>query len=122
MKPERRGGSARQRIAAVADLTEGATLKFQFKRQGRVVEGFLARFQDRFVAYENVCQHLPVSLDYDDNRFFTKDGDHFICQTHGALYEPATGRCVRGPCVGERLHPLPIEEADGSIWLRLGIP
>lgn len=119
MKGERRGPIARQRIAAVADLVEAATIKFQFRRQGRVGEGFVARFQGRCVAYENVCQHLPVSLDYGDNRFFTKDGDHFICQTHGALYEPNTGRCVRGPCEGERLRPLPVEEADGIIWLRL---
>jgi nitrite reductase/ring-hydroxylating ferredoxin subunit len=108
----------RQRIAAVAELTEGVTVKFQFERQGRRVEGFVARVRGRFVAYENVCQHLPLSLDHDDNRFFTTDGAHFICQTHGALYEPATGRCVRGPCVGARLRRLPVEVAEGGVWLR----
>jgi len=31
-----------------------------------------------------------------------------ICSTHGALYEPISGRCTAGPCVGDRLTALPL--------------
>jgi nitrite reductase/ring-hydroxylating ferredoxin subunit len=109
----------RIRIASASSVSEGSTQKFQFVRDGKTVAGFIARVQGRLVAYENVCRHLPVSLDYDDNRFFTEDGAHFICQTHGAIYEPARGLCVRGPCAGAKLKPLPIRVSKGQIWLEL---
>ncbi len=105
------------RIVDIDNLAEGRTVKFHFDREGRKVEGFLARFEGRFVAYENVCRHIPISLDYGDDRFFSRDGKHFLCQTHGALYEPHSGLCVRGPCEGDRLKPLNIAVRDGAVWL-----
>ncbi len=107
----------RTRIAATKDLLNSVTIKFEFTRGQRTVEGFLACHQGKIVAYENLCRHLPLTLDYDDNRFFTADGQHFVCQTHGAMYEPLTGLCVRGPCEGAKLKPLPIEVRDGTVWL-----
>ena len=107
-----------QRLLALRELKPGTTHKFQFKRGGKIREGFLARLGRKVVAYENVCQHLPLPLDYDDGRFFTTDGAHFLCQTHGALYEPRSGRCVRGPCEGESLKPLKVVLKDGILWLK----
>jgi nitrite reductase/ring-hydroxylating ferredoxin subunit len=109
----------RIRLAATHDVPGGTTLKFRFPRQGRTVDGFLACFKGKFVAYENVCRHLPLTLDYGDNRFFTDDGRHFACQTHAAIYEPRSGLCVRGPCLGARLMRLPIKVLQGSVWLLL---
>jgi nitrite reductase/ring-hydroxylating ferredoxin subunit len=106
-----------RRIAATTDLIEGTTLKFRFLREGLDREGFLARFQGTIVAYENLCRHLPLPLDYDDDRFFATDGRHFVCQTHGAIYEPLTGLCVRGPCAGSSLKSLPIQVRADSVWL-----
>jgi nitrite reductase/ring-hydroxylating ferredoxin subunit len=108
---------SRVKIGRAADLKESGTLKFQFTHNGRPADGFLARFQGNLVAYENRCRHLPLKLDYDDGRFFTRDGHHFICQTHNAIYEPLTGLCIQGPCEGESLKPLKIEVVKGEIWL-----
>lgn len=105
------------RLTETSRLSEGQTLKFQFPRNGRTVEAFLARVQGQWVAYENVCRHIPITLDYGDDRFFTRDGKHFICQSHGALYEPLTGECVGGPCVGEKLKMVKVVEEDGVVWL-----
>jgi nitrite reductase/ring-hydroxylating ferredoxin subunit len=42
---------------------------------------------------------------------------HFLCIHHGALFEPATGRCVRGPCDGDALRRLKVvPDADG-LWV-----
>ena len=105
------------KIADENDLLEGETVKFAFERDGQQIHGFAARFRGKVVAYENVCRHIPISIDYDDNRFFSEDGRHFVCQTHGAVYEPLTGKCIRGPCPGERLFRLRIEVDGGVIWL-----
>ncbi|MBA4149719.1 MAG: Rieske 2Fe-2S domain-containing protein [Verrucomicrobia bacterium] len=105
------------RIADAGQLAEGETLKFEFKRAGRLVEGFLACFAGQHVAYENICRHIAISLDYGDGRFFAKDGQHFICQSHGAVYEPLTGVCVRGPCAGDQLKSLRISVENDGVWL-----
>ncbi len=107
------------KIARVEDIAEGATLKFPIPREGRPAEGFLARHQGNLVAYENQCRHLPLHLDFDTGRFFTPDGNHFICQTRWSIYEPLTGLCVRGPCEAESLKPLKIEVIDGVVWLEI---
>lgn len=112
---------SRKQIALANELTEGKTLKVQFTRGGKLVDAFVARFRGQLVAYENLCRHLPLTLDYDDDRFFSRDGKHFICQTHGAIYDPVTGLCVRGPCQGESLKPLKIEVRGGAVWLVEGL-
>ena len=106
----------RHRIAPANELAEGQTLKFEFEREGISREGFIARYQGQLVAYENVCRHLPLTLDYGDNRFFTRNGQHFVCQNHGALFDPGSGLCTRGPCEGASLKPLKIEEQENTIW------
>jgi nitrite reductase/ring-hydroxylating ferredoxin subunit len=108
--------SRRRRIASVKELKQKGTLKFTFVHEGIHREAFLAHFQGEIRAYENVCRHLPLSLDYGNGRFFTPDGRHFVCQTHGAIYEPLTGECIAGPCVGASLKRLSIEIVEGEIW------
>ncbi len=98
-------------------MSDGVTVKFSFVRGGRPMQGFLTRFKGQLVAYENRCRHLPVTLDGGNGRFFESEGNHFVCQSHGAMYEPLTGLCVRGPCEGESLKPLRFELKDGAIWL-----
>ena len=107
---------ARIKIAAVADIAEGTTVKFSFTRGDRPQEGFVGRFKGELFGYENTCRHLPITLDYADNRFFDSKGETLVCQTHGAVYEPDTGLCTRGPCAGASLFPLEISEEDGVLW------
>ena len=103
------------KIARADDVAEGETVKFSIPRDGRPLEGFLARYQGKLVAYENRCRHLPVSLDFFEGQFFTQDGQHFVCHNHNALYEPLTGLCTQGPCEGQSLKALP----DRSHWMAM---
>ena len=105
-------------IGKSEELAEGRTIKFSFKQDGISYDGFAARFQGQVVAYFNRCMHIPVNLDYGDNRFFRGDGKYFICQAHGATYEPLTGKCVEGPCSGGKLKKLVIEEQDQELWVQ----
>ena len=106
---------ARIRIAVAEKIEEGKTITFSFTHDDRSQEGFVGRFKGKLFAYENTCRHLPLSLDYGDNRFFDSKGETLICQTHGAVYEPDTGLCVRGPCAGASLLALEIVEEDGVV-------
>ena len=107
---------SRIRIAEIDEIKEGETIKFSFNRGERPQEGFVGRFKGRIFAYDNTCRHLPISLDYGDNRFFDSKGGTLVCQTHGAVYEPDTGLCTRGPCAGASLYALEVIEEDGVLW------
>jgi nitrite reductase/ring-hydroxylating ferredoxin subunit len=108
----------RKRLARVTDLAEGMTIKFEFTRAGGRIQGFIACYQGQLIAFENRCQHLPLPLDDGEGLFFTPDGRHLRCRNHGALFEPLSGQCVRGPCEGASLRRLSIEVSKGTVWLR----
>lgn len=68
-------------------------------------------------AYVNSCPHQFIPLEIFPGYFFTEDGKHLICSGHGALFEPDTGKCVLGPCLGDSLQPLAITEKDSAVYL-----
>jgi nitrite reductase/ring-hydroxylating ferredoxin subunit len=105
-----------RQIATLSELKAKKAVKFQYRQEGISREGFVAFFEGRVVAYENVCRHVPITLDYGDSRFFDAEGSHFICQTHGATYEPLTGKCIAGPCTGASLKPLRVKIEGEGIW------
>ena len=105
-----------QRLTTLSELNEKKTITFNYRQEGIQREGFVAVFAGQVFAYENVCRHIPITLDYGDGRFFNAGGTHFVCQTHGATYEPTTGKCTGGPCVGASLKPLRVEVIDGVVW------
>ncbi|MCS1409355.1 MAG: hypothetical protein M2R45_02535 [Verrucomicrobia subdivision 3 bacterium] len=107
----------KMKISKTAAVQEGQAVLFRIVRARRYVHGFLIRYQGEIFAYENKCRHLPLSLDYDDGRFFDEARRHLVCQTHGAIYEPDSGLCLRGPCQGARLFPIEFEELKGEIYV-----
>lgn len=88
---------------------------------------FAVRHAGRTVAYLNRCAHKLVELDWQEGEFFDVARrypgaaigamDFLVCTTHGALYDPANGVCVGGPCRGAALTLVPVREADGAVWL-----
>lgn len=107
---------ARGKVVAQTDeLSHGMTKKFRLKCQGRDIEGLLVGYEGGVYAYVNRCRHIPISMDWVDNDFFTEDKRYLICANHGATYEPATGECIWGPCFGAFLQDVPLEISDGKI-------
>lgn len=102
--------------SALQDGGEG--VRFELLRNGRKQPAFAIRFNGRVYAYLNLCAHRGVELDWDAGRFFDITRSYIICATHGALYDPPSGRCVRGPCVGLSLVSIEVTESDGQVWLR----
>ncbi len=108
-------------IAQVSQLTDGEGRRFEVGRGSSRVDCVLVRFDGRFYAYINRCKHMPMPLDLVKNHFFTGNKKHLRCQSHGAMYEPTTGRCLAGPCRGKGLDPLPIEvEGDAVFYVGPG--
>lgn len=113
MQDESREGG--RLIAKVKELPPGGVKKFWLICQTYRVNAFLVNDQGNFYAYINRCRHMATPLDFMRDQFFSEDRRHLMCYTHGALYEPATGLCIAGPCKGESLHPLPVRVDCGDV-------
>lgn len=100
-------------------LGENQTAKFRIGRGKRAREGFVIRHQGTVHAYRNECRHVPMTMDWVENRFLSRDGCWIQCATHGALYEIASGRCVAGPPAGRHLLRLSVTEEDGDVVVRV---
>ena len=102
----------------VGALQPGQTARFQLQEEGRTVVGFIVNHGGRHFAYVNRCPHAGTPLDLWPNEFLTADGRYLICATHGAVFEPDTGRCVEGACRGARLEALRVEDDGESLLVR----
>ena len=95
-------------VVRVGELQPGQTRKFVLEIEGREEECFVVNFAGTLHAYVNRCLHVPMTLDWVENQFFTEDSRYIQCATHGACFEPDTGECVSGPPCGKYLIRVPL--------------
>lgn len=95
----------------------GRGVRFTVRRDGSDEPAFAVRHRGVVHAFINRCGHVPAELDWNPGEFFDADRRYLICGTHGALYDPATGRCVGGRCNGRGLIPVAVVEHDGQVFL-----
>jgi nitrite reductase/ring-hydroxylating ferredoxin subunit len=116
--PKGKKGSPRRLIGRVGELAHANSKKFTLRCGGSSVEAMLINFEGEYFAYVNRCRHVGISMDWVDNQFFTENGRYLMCANHGATYEPKTGECVWGPCVGASLEGVPLEIEGEKIFAR----
>jgi len=88
---------------------EGRRFEIQLGEQSK--PAFVVGFEDQQYAYQNNCPHRGMQLDWAPGEFFDEAGRYLICSTHGALFEPQSGKCVSGPCIGQSLKAVAIPQA-----------
>jgi nitrite reductase/ring-hydroxylating ferredoxin subunit len=100
----------------VIDSTISKREQKKAQASGAMKTGFAVEFADSVYAYENRCPHLGVELDWALGVFFDEAREYLVCSTHGAHFEPDTGKCVSGPCEGQSLIPLALLEEEGELF------
>lgn len=103
-------------MARVAEIGPGQSKKFLLQCENGELEAFVVNHDGHFHAYVNRCCHVPMTMDWIDNQFFTEDGRYLQCATHGAWYEPDSGECVAGPPVGKCLTRVALTIRDGDVY------
>lgn len=104
-------------ICEAADLEEGGRgVRFPVTAGFEDRTGFVVRYGGSVRGFLNRCAHVPIELDWNEGQFFESSGLYLMCSTHGALYDPDTGRCAGGPCRGGSLRPISIVEHEGKIY------
>jgi nitrite reductase/ring-hydroxylating ferredoxin subunit len=108
-------------LIPICDATElsegGAGVRFDVAVNGALASAFVVRYRGTVVGFLNRCAHVAMELDWLPGLFFDDEGAYLVCATHGAIYEPGTGTCAGGPCLGRGgLLRLQVIERDGRVW------
>ena len=104
-------------ICKLADVGDPGSREFKIERSQWPLYGFVVRKANVIAAYVNRCPHAGHPLNLRPDRFFTPDESLLMCNSHGALFEAESGRCVAGPCVGKALTRIPIRVEDNAVVL-----
>jgi nitrite reductase/ring-hydroxylating ferredoxin subunit len=83
------------------------------------LEIFLVRRGAQVYAYRNRCPHASVNLEWQPHQFLDLTGHFILCANHGALFRFEDGFCLRGPCAGQRLTPVPVHVEQGRVVVEL---
>ncbi|MGB0957082.1 MAG: Rieske (2Fe-2S) protein [Litorivicinus sp.] len=102
-----------RKLVDMDTLTPGIARGFR-ARGGTVI---LVRDGETVSAFRDSCPHLGVDLAWNPDAYMDLENRYIQCATHGALFEPRTGECVFGPCIGDRLTPVEVVLRDGSVWI-----
>ncbi|MEM7343807.1 MAG: Rieske (2Fe-2S) protein [Chloroflexota bacterium] len=97
-------------------LPEQGVVKFKLAiADDKTLDAFVVRYQGRAYAWLNYCPHYGVDLGGSDGGFWAADGQSIVCQLHKAHFRPDDGFCIEGPCEGDSLTVIPLEESEGVI-------
>ncbi|WP_374575291.1 Rieske (2Fe-2S) protein [Phenylobacterium sp.] len=102
-------------LCALGDLADPGAKGFRFRQGEALFAGFVVRQGEEVRGYVDSCPHAGWPLSALDDRYLTRDGRRLLCAGHGALFRPADGTCVAGPCAGEALTPWPVTVAAGRV-------
>jgi nitrite reductase/ring-hydroxylating ferredoxin subunit len=100
--------------AALADGGRG--VRFEVEYFGDLAPAFVIRYAGAVQGYLNRCAHVAMELDWQEGVFFDLTGHDLLCSTHGAAYDPRSGRCRGGPCNGSPLVKLKVEERGDMVY------
>ena len=106
----------RPRLGPLSDIPAGGARGYvaDLGRTSRKV--IVLREGERVTGFGDACPHMGVPLPWRPDDYLTGDGRYLRCANHGALFD-RDGKCVFGPCKGERLPGEVLEIVDGEIWL-----
>ena len=112
------GNSSRQICERTALINGGLGVRFEIEHDGGRVPCFVVAYEGEVFAYRNHCPHRGTELDWQPGEVFDETGLYLLCATHGAVFDPASGACVGGPCHGASLSRIPISVENHLVVLQ----
>lgn len=93
-------------LCRLDDLPEGDARGFDPEGTGQD-SVLVVRHGARLHAYRDLCPHYgDTPMAWRRHAYLDAARRHIVCAAHGALFDIASGACVRGPCLGQSLTPL----------------
>ena len=110
------------RAARLDELDATGAREFTLHHQGQRLDGFLLRWTGHIHAFVNRCPHTGVALNWLADQFFDVEVRYVQCSMHGALFEPDSGLCIHGPCLGQSLQAVPVRVEGDAIYVAWAPP
>ncbi|MGD8927230.1 MAG: Rieske 2Fe-2S domain-containing protein [Thioalkalispiraceae bacterium] len=104
-------------VCPINQLQHASCVEFRLPPDQK--EAFLINWHGKFYAYLNSCPHTQVTLNWTPDQFLDFESKFIQCSLHGALFEPDSGFCIHGPCLGKSLTTLPVTERGGMLCIEL---
>ena len=104
-------------LARLNDLPEGEPVAVDASIDGETESLILFRDGDAVRAWRNICPHAGRRLDWAPGQFLRAKDGSLVCAVHGASFELEAGRCIAGPCRGDRLRAVAVRCVDGEVRL-----
>ena len=107
---------ADRKIAELTELEATGARTVRLEVGGEWLELFLVQDQGRVYGYFDHCPHTGAPLCWREHVYLDSSGTEIVCATHDARFEISSGRCLAGPCIGDRLQPAPIRVVDEAVY------
>ena len=95
-------------LCRLSDLDTTGGKEIVLDRGGARLSVFVVRHGEMVLGYVNSCPHARLPLNWREDIFFDLTRTYLLCANHGAYFDVASGKCVRGPCKGQSLTPFPV--------------
>ena len=90
-------------VIGLSDLKVNSCKEFSYGEGDWPLRGFVAHYNQDIFAYHNRCPHAGHQLNWQANDFLTSEKNNIVCSSHGAIFDILTGKCIAGPCLGDKL-------------------
>jgi nitrite reductase/ring-hydroxylating ferredoxin subunit len=110
------------KVCGLSELADPGSRGATIELRGRVVELLVVCKAAKVYAYRNRCPHTGITLEWQPDQFLDLSQSYIQCVTHGALFRIEDGICVRGPCTGDALTPLPVFVEEGQVLVEVDEP
>lgn len=104
-------------LGAIDDIDDGGVRMLTLGETAPSFHLLLLRSGSRIFGYLNRCAHFGVPLANQPQHLLFEAHKYIKCNIHYARYNWEDGLCIAGECVGEHLVRLPLDVADGQIYI-----
>ncbi|MDP5033035.1 MAG: Rieske 2Fe-2S domain-containing protein [Paraglaciecola sp.] len=105
-------------LGVIDDFAEEQAKGFDLNHSGSDTF-FIVRSKNKLFAYKDSCPHYgDTTLPWKRHHYLNNVAEYIVCAAHGALFQIENGKCIQGPCLGQKLTKVPIEISEqNEIWI-----
>lgn len=97
------------RLCRFDELVDGQSRGFDPQGAGRDLL-FVVRQGVALHGWRNACPHVDgAPMAWRKDAYLNAARDRIVCSAHGAQFDIDSGLCRLGPCLGQRLQPVPLQ-------------
>lgn len=105
-------------LCLLEDIEDPGSRELSWGEGAWPLQFFAVRDGDAVFGYVNRCPHRGHPLNWQVDRFLSRERDLIVCNSHGARFRITDGVCIAGPCPGARLDPVALRVRDGRVVAR----